>query len=116
MKFVNYKILFGAILIIFLGIILKNTTQELIKIKNNGSYVERLEKELEYEKNRNSFLTEQLKFVQTDTFIEQESRNRLGLVQSNEIIVQKEIENPVRKTLEEKLSTPNWKQWIELFL
>ncbi len=115
MRFVNYKILIGAILIVFLLIILKNTTQELIEVRKSGSVLEQLENELTLKQNKNKFLEEQLKHVQTEDFIEEESRERFGLVKEGEVIVQESINSKIEQRISEKLSKPNWKQWVELF-
>lgn len=116
MKFVNYKILIGAVILIILLLFLVNTTTELLKIQRTGSAVVELEEELSEKKNYNKFLEEQLKYVQTNDFIEKESRDKLGLVKKGEVVVQEKIESSVNIQLEEKLSKPNWKLWLELFI
>lgn len=116
MKFVNYKILIGAILVIALVIFLANTTRELFVIQNSGSVVEELENELDRKQNHNKFLQEQLKYVQTNDFIERESREKLGLVKKGEVVVQEKLESKIKVEIEQNLSKPNWKQWLELFM
>jgi len=116
MKFVNYKIVFGAIAVIILSIIIKNSTQEILEIKENGSFIADLEKEFKTKQNHNKFLKEQLKYVQTDDFIENEARNRLGLVQNGEVVIQEKFEPSYKKQIKENLEKPNWRQWIDLFM
>jgi len=116
MKFVNYKILIGAVVVIGLVIFLINTTQELFQIRQGGSIVKQLEKELSQKLNENKFLEEQLKYVKTDSFIERESREKLGLVKQGEVVVQEKFEPNISRTIEENLEKPNWKLWLELFI
>jgi len=116
MRFVNYKILIGIIIILILILILKNIAGQFVQIREGGSVVKNLRGELFEKQNRNKFLQEQLKYVQTDKFIEDESRKKLGLVRQGEFVVQETLENGNEKIVEEKLSPPNWKQWLELFL
>lgn len=116
MRFVNYKFIIGAVLVAILLLFLVNTTNELLKIRQSGSVVNELQNELNDKNNYNKFLQEQLKYVQTEDFIEKESREKLGLVKKGEVIVQEKIDNSVSIKLEEKLTKPNWKLWLELFI
>lgn len=116
MRFVNYKFIIGGVFLIILLLFLVNTTTDLLRIQRTGSVVDGLENELREKENHNKFLIEQLKYVQTNEFIERESREKLGLVKQDEVVVQERIGNSVNTKLEEKLSKPNWKLWIELFI
>lgn len=116
MRFVNYKILIGAVVSIALILFLINTTKNLLQIQQSGSLVEELEDELSRKQNHNKFLQEQLKYVQTNDFIERESREKLGLVKKGEVVVQEKFESGIKIEIEENLSKPNWKQWLELFM
>lgn len=116
MKFVNYKILIGSILIIALTIFLINTTKELFQIQKDSSVLDKLEREYRNKQNHNKFLQEQLKYVKTQNFIERESREKLGLVKKGEVVVQEKLESSIQAGIEESLSKPNWKQWLELFM
>lgn len=115
-RFVNYKLIFAGFVIIILAFVLRNTISEFSTIKENGSYVDKLQNQLTEETNRNKFLEEQLKFVQTDDFIEQESREKLGLVKQGEVVVQEKFKPRIEQKIEEKVNKPNWKQWLELFI
>lgn len=115
MRFVNYKILLGAALVVLFTILLINTGRELLDIRRNGSLVTKLENELYQKKNHNKFLQEHLKYVQTDDFIEKESRERLGLVRPGEVIVQEKFESNIQENIQQQVQKPNWKLWIELF-
>jgi cell division protein FtsB len=116
MKFVNYKILIGAVVVIALGFFLINTIKNLFQIQRSGSVVEELENELDRKQSHNKFLQEQLKYVQTNEFIERESREKLGLVKKGEVVVQEKLESSINVDIEQNLSRPNWKQWLELFM
>lgn len=116
MKIVNYKFVIGAVLLLILLLFLFNTTNELLKIRQSGSVVYELQNELNDKNNYNKFLQEQLKYVQTEDFIEKESRDKLGLVKKGEVVVQEKLENSVNVKIEEELSKPNWKLWLELFI
>src|SRR3989344_9324685 len=116
MKFVNYKILIGAVVVIALGFFLINTIKNLFQIQRSGSVVEELENELDRKQSHNKFLQEQLKYVQTNEFIERESREKLGLVKKGEVVVQEKLESSIQVEIEQNLSKPNWLQWLELFM
>ncbi len=116
MKFVNYKILIVTFLVIGLVIFLINTTREIIEIRNEGSVVKRLENELDQKERYQIFLQEQLKYVQTDEFIDKASREKLGLVKPGEVIVQETFESNIQNNIEAIIEKPNWQQWLELFM
>lgn len=116
MRFVNYKILLGITIILILVLVLKNVGGKSLQIYESESILENLKKELYEKQNHNKFLNERLKYVQTNKFIEDESREKLGLVRKGEVVVQEKLENTNNLTVEQKLSPPNWKQWLELFL
>lgn len=116
MRFVNYKIITGVILLIILIIFLFNTSINLLQIQGNETVMEKLENELESKKNRNIFLEEQLKYVLTDEFIEKESRQRLGLVKSGEVVVMETFESEIQQQIDQNISKPNWKLWLEMFM
>lgn len=74
-----------------------------------------LREKLAQEKKQNEFLAQRIYIVDTSAFIEQEARQKLGLVRYGEELV---ITSPPPKHIqkfyhEEK---ENWQKWIELFL
>lgn len=116
MRFVNYKILIGIGVIIVLVSFITNTSQKLIQVQHDDSIVSELESELERKTRQNNFLQEQLKYVQTDDFVEKQSREKLGLVKEGEVVVQERFDHNINSTIEQSLSKPNWRQWLELFI
>ena len=81
------------------------------------------EKSLEelYEKQKS--LQGDLEKVEGDFYIEQQARNKLGLVKENEVVVVLPSKEVLRnlspwkeKNKEYSLPNPNWKKWVKLFL
>lgn len=72
--------------------------------------------QLKAEKAENKKLKDQLTFVQSPDFIEQEARNKLLMVKEgeSEVIVPKELLQKKEKKVEKKV--PNYQQWIDLFV
>ena len=80
------------------------------------------EKSLEelYEKQKS--LQGDLEKVEGDFYIEQQARNKLGLVKENEVVVVLPSKEVLRnlspwkeKNKEYSLPNPNWKKWVKLF-
>ena len=85
------------------------------KIKREADVVESL-------KDKKEEIQKQLEYVQSQDFIEQEARNKLGLAKEGEIIIILPDEeslkklSPRREEEQELLPEPNWKRWLGLFL
>lgn len=102
------------IVIIFLLILIKNLAFSLIESLQSGSTTQKLTKELTSEQKKNTFLKEQLNLVRTKEFVEQEAREKLGLVRPNEklVVLRKQKERQDAQSLDDK---QNWQKWWNLF-
>lgn len=115
MRFVNIKNIIPLVIIVILLFIIKNMIASTLELRSNSAVVSNLKAELEFEGKRNQFLTERLYYVQTDEFVKNEARKKLGLVKEGEYIVLAPPATDSGKLLLEPKSTPNWKKWWELF-
>lgn len=100
----------------------------IISTVGNLKKVERIKEEIEREKVRiakieaeNRELEEAIALAKSSEFIEEEIRNKLGLVKSGEVVVVLPDEETLRKLApeireeEDILPDPNWKKWLKLF-
>ena len=60
------------------------------------------------------FLAQQLQYVKTTHFVEEEARNKLGMVKPGEHIIIAPPP-PTQKLTTQTLPDPNWKKWLKLF-
>lgn len=67
-------------------------------------------------------LQQDLSIIETDFYMEKEARNKLGLVEENEIVIVLPNDDILRKLSHRKeyeedyeRPLPNWKKWVELF-
>ena len=108
-------LLLVAVLIISLIRNVLKLSAENEKIKREADVVESL-------KDKKEEIQKQLEYVQSQDFIEQEARNKLGLAKEGEIIIILPDEeslkklSPRREEEQELLPEPNWKRWLGLFL
>jgi len=70
----------------------------------------------------NQELRERLEEVQSQEYIERESRNKLGLAREGEIVVVlpdeevlRKLAPPKREEEKDELPEPNWREWLDLF-
>lgn len=105
--------------IIGLVVIVNLIVSSIILWKKKDIVTERKEILKEFEK-ENAELQKKLEDVQSESFIEREAREKLGMAKEGEVVVL--MENSVSKeegslNKEEKdISVmPNWKKWLELF-
>lgn len=106
----------SIIIIIILLFVINNTITSFQELSHGKKILEELNKELEDEKKQQAYLKERLSYVKTDKFIEEEVREKLGLVKEGEYIVIApapfEKSKQVSKNADE---IPNWKKWWKLF-
>lgn len=89
----------------------------VVRLVRAGDRVRQAERELEAEEALGKELSEQLKYVQSDEFVEKEAREKLGLGKSGEVVV-------VLPILEQKSPSfakategdANWVKWGRLYL
>lgn len=104
------------IIIVILLIVIKNIVGSLVQILDNDRVVTDLEQEFVAKKQENVYLSERLKYVKSIEFVEEEARNKLGLVKEGEFLVVASApattqteNNPIEKEA-------NWKKWMRLVM
>lgn len=84
--------------------------------------IQKTKDKLEKQKEENESLKNQLEFVESEQFIEEQLRNKLGLAKEGEIVlVLPDNETlaklaPIIPEEEEINPLPNWKKWLQLFI
>jgi cell division protein FtsB len=115
MSFVNIKTIALLITMLILLFIIKNIVSSIISLRQNSHIVTTLQEQEQEGKQRKQFLEQRLYFVNTTQFIENQAREKLGLVKPGEHIVLA----PPPISHEEKVAivdtTPNWQKWWKLF-
>lgn len=115
MRFVNTKTIFVLLVIGLLLFLIKNIVGSILSLRQNSRIVTTLSQQEADEKKKKQFLKEKLYQVNTPEYIENEAREKLGMVKNGEHVV---LAPP---TLEKKQKTiavdldPNWKKWWKLF-
>lgn len=102
-------------IIIILVFAIKSSTERFSELSSGKKRLSELEITLDKEQKKNAFLKERLSYVQSDTFVEEEARNKLGLTKEGEYVVI--APPPINKDKKNEIvdNTPNWKKWWELF-
>jgi cell division protein FtsB len=115
MRFVNTKTVLLLLIIVILLVVIKNIVGSIISLRQNSHIVTSLKQQEEAAKQKREFLKQQLYYANTSQFIENEAREKLGMVKPGEHIVL----SPPSATAESKImvidNTPNWKKWWSLF-
>lgn len=113
--YLNYIIVFVCLLLAV------SLVRSIFKIKKADKKIldaQQLVEELKVESEK---LEEEVKIVQSDYFVEQQLRDKLGLAKEGEIVVVLPEDEVLRKLVprreaeEEVLPDSNWKKWIRLF-
>lgn len=118
-KIVNIMGLVGA-LIIFV-ILTSSFVKSLNRIKMGDTVIQKTKVKIEKAEEENKKLSEQLEITQSEEFLENQLRNKLGLAKEGEIILVLPEADIVRKLSpiipeeEEIKPKPNWQKWLELF-
>jgi len=90
-----------------------NQIKKIISLKTEN---ERVDRELSSLKEENLNLKERLSYIQTEDFIRQEARDKLGLAEPNEIAyLIPPLPDLNFKKDQPSLLLPAWKQWWQLF-
>ncbi len=113
MRFVNIKSLLLIGIVLVLLWVIKNISTSILTLRQNSHIVTDLKQQEEAEKRKKQLLKQQLYFVNTPQFIENEAREKLGMVKPGEHIVL----TPPRESRQKIVldTTPNWKKWWNLF-
>ena len=116
MRFVNTKTVLLIIAIVVLLLVIKNIVASIISLRQNSHIVTTLKQQEVAEEQKKKLLKQQLYFVKTPQFIENEAREKLGMVKPGEHIV---LAPPTVDSSPKKESydySPNWLKWWRLFL
>lgn len=115
MSFVNIKKILPFIIVFLLLLLIKNITLSIIKLQKNSHIVYSLKQQEEKEKKREQFLKERFYYVKTDEFVENEAREKLGMVKEGEkIVLAPPMTKNAQKT-EPQQNDSNWTKWRKLF-
>jgi len=109
------KRLLPFLIIILLVIVIKNNISAILSTFNNTNTTQSLNNKLGEAKKENKYLSEQLKYVKTDQFVEEQAQNKLGLLKSGEYFVIAPTTTPLDTNIEVMDQKPNWQKWLELF-
>lgn len=106
------KIIFIAI-ILLLVVLIRNIFISIIKLEENAKVLTNLKEEVLAQENEKKLLQERLKYVQTDEFVKEQAREKLGMVQIGETVIILSEEQKQENTTE--AVKPNWEKWWDLF-
>ena len=107
--------------IVLLVVLTSSFIKGIKRIRDGDALIKKNQAKLEKQVEENKKLEEQVKIVQSDEFMEEQLRNKLGLVKEGEIVIVLPEADIVRKLApiipeeEEVKAKPNWQKWIELF-
>lgn len=115
MRFVNTKTIIPLIIILILLFIIKNIAESIIVLNQNSHILINLKNEEELAKQKNKFLKERLNYVTSQEFIENEAREKLGMVKNGENIILIPPPGKEEKKKNQRNELPNWEKWKRLF-
>ncbi|MDO8269428.1 MAG: septum formation initiator family protein [Candidatus Levybacteria bacterium] len=115
MRFVNTKTVILLIIIVVLLLVIKNIVASIISLRQNSQIVTSLKQQEILEKEKKRFLQQQFYYVTTPQFIENEAREKLGMVKPGEHIVLAPPPSEPQKQPDTTDYSPNWKKWWRLF-
>lgn len=102
-------------LVILLLAAIRNGFLSIVNSTKEESIKEKLEKELTQQQKQGQFLKEKLFYVKTDEFVEEEAKEKLGMLKSGEILV---IAPTAGAAEEDEIfidPRSNWRKWWDLF-
>ena len=111
---------YAALLLV--AVLIISLIRNVLKLSSANEKIKREADVVESLKDKKEEIQKQLEYVQSQDFIEQEARNKLGLAKEGEIIIILPDEeslkklSPRREEEQELLPEPNWKRWLGLFL
>lgn len=87
----------------------------LFNYKKSGSALSKLEEKLALEKKKNLYLKEKLFYVKTDQFVQDQAKNKLGMLKNGEYFVIAPTATPLNSPVQTLNTEPNWRKWWKLF-
>ena len=115
MRFVNTKTLILLGIIVVLLLLIKNIADSISSLRQNSRIVTSLRQQEKDQIQRQEYLKQQLYFTNTQEFIENQAREKLGMAKPGESVVlvpPKIIEEEKELAID---TTPKWKKWWNLF-
>lgn len=118
-KIVNIMGLVGSVLIFM--ILISSLFKSINRIKVGNTVIEKTKAKIEKSEAENQKLSDQLKVIQSEEFMEKQLRDKLGLAKEGEIILVLPEADIVRKLspqipIEVEIKPKsNWQKWVELF-
>lgn len=118
-KIVNIMGLVGSTLIFM--ILISSLFKSINRIKVGNTVIEKTKAKIEKSEAENQKLSDQLKVIQSEEFMEKQLRDKLGLAKEGEIILVLPEADIVRKLspqipIEVEIKPKsNWQKWLELF-
>lgn len=109
------KFLLPSLILLILLLIIRNGIVSILNSFSNETTGVKLEQTLAEEEKKNKFLKERLYYVKTNQFVEEEAKEKLGMLRSGELFVIAPTSTPLNQekiVLDDK---PNWKKWLDLF-
>ena len=108
-----------AVFVIIISLIfaIRSIVVSIYKLNEERARIERVAQGLQDKKKEQAFLREQLYYVQSNTFVEKEAREKLGMVKKNEYLVvapQASSAGAVGE-VQPSVEKPNWQKWWRLF-
>ncbi|HMS22251.1 MAG TPA: septum formation initiator family protein [Candidatus Levybacteria bacterium] len=101
-------------ILIILVVITKNILTSILSTHDRAQILKDLQSELSQKKEEQAYLSQKLYYAKTDAFVEEEARQKLGLIREGEVVVIDEKVKPLRRLTSTK-SRPVWQMWWELF-
>jgi len=100
--------------LIILVVIIKNILTSILSTHDRAQILKELQNELSQKKEEQAFLSQKLYYAKTDAFVEEEARQKLGLIREGEVVVIDEKVKPVKRPIAPK-NKQVWQMWWELF-
>lgn len=106
----------AATLVILVALIflIRALTLSIISIYDRSLILKDLRTKQAAEQKEQAYLSQKLYYAKTDAFVEEEARQKLGLVRPGEQIVVDQKILPVTPK-SEPIAVPNWQKWLRLF-
>lgn len=109
------KVLY-LIVVVGLILVINGLIRSIIELWNKQNVVKEAQVKLNREKMENARLKQELSYVQTNAFIENEARDKLFLVKpgESEVLISKDLLSS-NKPKVTQVPKPVWQQWVDLF-
>lgn len=87
----------------------------IFSVVQNQKTVTTLSQQVADKKKEHLFLQERLRFVKSNTYVDEEARDKLGLVKPDEHMVLVPVNTTEASAVEQIDTRPNWEKWWRLF-